>query len=79
MIKFKCPKCHKYVKLIGELIPINEDLELYCSDCREETAVLSLRPTQRALDGANAPEKDGPVHIQNIGGGTFVEIDPPRK
>jgi len=35
--------------------------------------------TQRALDGAKASEKDGPIHIKNIGGGTFVPYDPPRK
>ena len=35
--------------------------------------------TQRALDGAKAGEKDGPIHIKNIGGGTFVPYDPPRK
>jgi len=54
MFKFKCPKCNQYVEMIGELIPLNEELELHCSNCREETAVLSLRPTTGAVDGAES-------------------------
>jgi hypothetical protein len=43
-IKFKCPECDKYVKLIGELLPIREELELYCENCKKETVILATRP-----------------------------------
>lgn len=42
--KFKCPECDKYVKLVGELLPIREELELYCENCKKETVILSTRP-----------------------------------
>ena len=43
-IKFKCPDCDKYVNLVAVLIPMREDLELYCENCNKETTILSTRP-----------------------------------
>ena len=47
MIKFQCPECNEYVELIGELLPIREELELHCENCKKETVILSTRPLSR--------------------------------
>lgn len=42
MIQFFCPSCEQYVPFIGELIPLYEELELYCKNCGKSTATLLL-------------------------------------
>lgn len=53
-IKFFCPKCNCYTRLIGSLIPLGEELELYCQNCCEETVIVVTRPTTGAMDGLRA-------------------------
>lgn len=53
-LKFFCPKCKRYVRIVGSLIPLSEELELYCENCCEETVVVVTRPTTGAVDGLRA-------------------------
>ena len=51
-VKFKCPKCLEYVLFVGELIPLGEELELFCNNCGEETAILKLSPMPTVIHHA---------------------------
>lgn len=44
VFKFQCPECNQYVELVGQLFPINEELELFCNTCHKETVLLLTRP-----------------------------------
>lgn len=53
----------------------NKSFDNMCPACWWEREARS-RAT-KAPDGVGVSGRDGPVYLKNIGGGTFVEINPP--